>query len=422
MTVSDPTPVAGGGLLSRRAFLQGAIVLGAGAAVSAEAADAHLTAALPSQKTLGRPFSGYGVPSRFEADVKRSIVPRYGAMAPGNGVSFTPLEFLQGIVTPAGLHFERHHNGVPDIDPAEHTLTVHGLVERPLRFGIDQLLRYPMTSRTMFIECSGNSARIAGTETPKLSCGQIHGLVSCSEWTGVTVRTLLEEAGVKPDARWVVAEGADAATLARSIPLSKMLDDAVLALYQNGERLRPEQGYPLRLVLPGWEGNMSIKWLHRLKLVDMPGQFRDETSHYTDLQPDGKALQFTFPMDVKSVITRLSPGWILQGAGLYEVSGLAWSGHGRIAAVEVSGDGGRTWAEAELREPVLSQCLTAFRVPWQWNGAPVALMSRARDERGHVQPRRADWMKAHGPNQRYHYNAVQAWRIDARGGIENAPL
>jgi sulfane dehydrogenase subunit SoxC len=422
-SATHPDPVAGGGLLGRRAFLRGVAALGGGAVLSeAVAADDPRGAAMPWQKSPGRPFSGYGEPSVHERGVQRSILQLFGPIAPGNGASFTPLERLHGIVTPAGLHFERHHHGVADIDPARHALLLHGLVERPLRFSIERLMRYPMVSRLLFIECSGNSFRQSQNsgEAPQLSCGEIHGLVSCSEWTGVPLALLIDEAGVAPDAQWVVAEGADAASMARSIPLEKALDDAIVALYQNGERIRPEQGYPLRLVLPGWEGNMAIKWLHRLKLVRAPMHARDETSHYTDLLPDGRAEQFTFEMGVKSVITQPSPGWNLQGPGYYEISGLAWSGAGKVTRVEVSADGGASWADAELLDPVLPHCLTRFRLAWRWSGRPAVLLSRATDEDGHVQPVRGEWLKRYGANQRYHYNAVQRWNVLADGRLVNA--
>ncbi|MEO8038704.1 MAG: sulfite dehydrogenase [Betaproteobacteria bacterium] len=418
-SVSDATPAAGRGLLSRRAMLKGAVALGAGSVLPAYAAEAHLQGALPWQQAPGRPFSGYGQPSKYITGLERSIVQPFGPTAAGNGVSFTPLHLLRGTITPAGLHFERHHNGVADIDPARHQLVIHGLVTRPLKFSLDRLVRYPMVSRMLFIECSGNSFRNTLAEAPQVTCGEIHGLISCSEWTGVPLALLLEEAGVDATARWVIAEGADAATMARSVPLSKALDDAMIALWQNGEPLRPEQGYPMRLVLPGFEGNMGIKWLHRIKLAAGPMQARDETSHYTDLLPDGKALQFTFPMGVKSVITQPSPGWALQGPGYYEISGLAWSGVDGIEQVEVSADGGATWAVAALEEPVLARSLTRFRLPWRWDGAPAVLMSRAHDRRGQVQPPRAEWIGRYGSTQRYHYNAVQAWRVEPDGTLHN---
>lgn len=420
LAVSDPRPVAPGGLLDRRAVLKGLAAMSAVSAVPARAEDdARLAAAMPWQKTAGKPMSGYGTPSSHEGHVLRTTYTRYGAIALGNGGSFTPLHQLEGTITPSGLHFERHHHGVPDIDPARHRLVLHGLVDRPLEFRVEDLLRYPMESRVLFIECSGNSFRNTLGKPAQVSCGEIHGLVSNSEWTGIPLSMLLDESGVQAAARWVIAEGADAATMARSIPLEKALDDTLVALYQNGERLRPEQGYPLRLVLPGFEGNMCVKWLHRLKLADGPQHSRDETSHYTDLLPDGRALQFTFEMGVKSVITQPSAGRSLPGPGYYDIAGFAWSGAGRVRTVEVSADAGRTWVPAALTGDASSHTLVRFRIPWHWDGQPATLMSRATDERGQGQPTRSEWLARYGANQRYHCNAIQAWAVDDMGEIAN---
>src|SRR5215831_14684324 len=249
-------------------------------------------------------------------------------------------------MTPNGLHFERHHSGVPDIDPAQHALLLHGLVRRPLKFSVEALLRYPTVSRIYFLECSGNSFFNIAAEPPQKSCGAIHGLVSCSEWTGVSLAVLLDEAGVDPKGKWLVAEGADAAAMNRSIPIEKALDDAMIALYQNGERIRPEQGYPMRLLVPGYEGNMNVKWLHRIKLIEEPVMAINETMQYTYRVAGPKIWQFFFPMEVKSFITQPSPGLTLKGPGFYEVSGLAYSGNGRIAKVMVSADGGKSWGQA----------------------------------------------------------------------------
>ncbi|MCU0869612.1 MAG: sulfite dehydrogenase [Burkholderiales bacterium] len=419
----DPTPVAGNGLLSRRAFLRGGVAVGAGAlATAVHAADAAPRAVQPWQQVPGAALAPTGAPSPFEPALERKVASLFGASTPGNGVAWTPLERLHGTITPSAVHFERHHHGVPDIDPARHRLLIHGLVRHALRFDVEHLLRYPMVHRQVFIECSGNSFPNAGATAPDLTCGQIHGLVSCSEWSGVPLALLLDEAGIKPSAKWIVAEGADAATMARSIPLSKALDDAIVALWQNGERLRPSQGYPVRLVLPGWEGNMQIKWLQRIAVTDGPQHTRDETSHYTDLLADGRALQFTFVMGVKSVITHPSPGWLLTAPGYHDVSGLAWSGSGRIARVEVTADGGATWADAELQGTAAPFGFVRFRLPWRWDGGPAVLASRATDTDGRVQPTRADWIARYAPNQRYHLNAVQAWRVDEFGELRNVFL
>jgi sulfane dehydrogenase subunit SoxC len=410
--------VAGNGLLHRRIFLSQAIaLLGAGTALPAAAA-ASPSEVPPWMRVPGAGMSGYGAPSKHEDKVLRTgIVSQPGTT--GSGASRTPLERLNGTITPSGLHFERHHSGVPDIDPSAHRLLVHGLVNRPLVFTMDDLLRYPMVSRIQFLECSGNSRANLSPTPQAISCGAIHGLVSGSEWTGVPLAVLLTEAGIDPKARWLVAEGADAAAMSRSVPLAKAMDDALLAIYQNGERLRPENGYPVRLFLPGYEGNMSVKWLRRIKVTAEPAMTKDETSKYTDLLATGKSLMFTFPMDVKSVITAPSPGLTLKGPGLYEISGLAWSGAGKVAKVEVSADGGLTWGEAALTEPVLPKALTRFRMAWRWTGALAVLQSRAIDESGAVQPTRDKLVGDKGSQFFYHYNAIQTWAVAANGEVKN---
>jgi sulfane dehydrogenase subunit SoxC len=408
-------PVAGNGLLHRRLFLQGGAAALAGATLlTARAAPPDLP---DWMKLPGTPMRAYGERSARETAVQRIVGSTPGA--PGTGASRTPLEALEGIITPSSLHFERHHSGVPDIDPAQHRVLIHGLVERPLVFSMDALARYPMVSRIQFLECSGNSGALNNAEPAQQTAGGLHGLVSCSDWTGVPLGVLLEEAGVKPEGRWLLAEGADAAAMSRSVPMAKAMDDAILALYQNGERLRPEQGYPVRLFLPGYEGNMSVKWLRRIKVTAEPTMTKDETSKYSDLQLNGRALLFTFPMEVKSVITSPSGMQTMQGPGLYQISGLAWSGFGRIRRVEVSADGGKSFAEAALDGPVLPQALTRFRLPWRWSGEPSVLMSRAVDDTGAVQPTRAALLAARGTAFRYHYNAIQSWSVAAAGTVSN---
>ena len=408
------------GLLGRRALLQKAL-LSAGVAAAgasfAHADDNVGTNAPDWMKTPGRTFTPYGVPSKWQEKVQRTIANPPGR--PGTGVSRTPLQRLEGTITPAGLHFERHHNGVPDIDPARHELLIHGMVKRPLAFSLDVLLRYPMETHIRFVECSGNSGGYNQAQPPQATSGEINGLLSGSEWTGVRLATLLNEAGIAPGAKWVIAEGADAAAMSRSIPLVKCMDDAVIALFQNGEAIRPEQGYPMRLLLPGFEGNMNVKWIRRLNVTDSVVDARDETSHYTELMPGGKARQFMFPMGAKSLILKPSFGMNLQGPGWYEVSGLAWSGAGRIAKVEVSKDAGKTWELAALTAPVLLKALTRFRLPWDWKGQPATLMSRATDETGDVQPTRAAWVAQFAVGQGYHFNGVQAWGIEADGTVKN---
>ena len=372
----------------------------------------------PSMKGPGAGLGEYGSPAKYEKKVTRALI-RSQPGTTGSGASRTPLESLDGMITPSGLHFERHHSGVPDIDPDQHRLLIHGLVKRPLTFTVNALLRYPLVSRIHFLECSGNSQTLYQPALPTLTAGETHGLVSCSEWTGVPLRLLLEEAGVDPSAQWILAEGADAAAMSRSVPMAKAMDDAILALFQNGERLRPENGYPVRLFLPGWEGNMSVKWLRRLKVVAAPIMTKDETSRYTDLQGDGKSLMFTYPMEVKSVITRPSHGMTLPGAGLHQISGLAWSGNGTVKKVEVSTDGGLTWTEAPLVAPVLPRALTRFRLPWTWGGTPAVLKSRASDDTGAVQPERGKFIAEHGHNAIFHFHAIQAWGVAANGEVKH---
>jgi sulfane dehydrogenase subunit SoxC len=413
-------PAAGNGILDRRIFLERALLAGgavAGASVTTAAAEP--LPVLPWMKQPGADFTGYGQPSRFEAKVVRSFAPAANPATLGIGTARTPLQLLSGTITPNGLHFDRSHSGTPDIDPEAHRLLIHGLVKRPLTFTLEALSRYPMQSRIAFIECGGNSGALNAPQPAAANAQAIHGLVSCAEWTGVPLATLLDEAGVEPAAKWVIAEGADAAGMSRSIPLAKCMDDALICLYQNGERVRPANGYPIRLLLPGYEGNMNVKWLRRLKLTEAPAMTKDETSKYTILLKDGKAWQFVFPMEVKSVITQPSPGVNLKGQGFYEISGLAWSGNGRISKVEVSADGGQTWAPAALQEPVLSRALTRFRAPWQWNGGPAVLQSRATDETGMVQPTRAAFAAERGLRGIYHYNAIASWRIDEKGEASN---
>jgi len=413
--------VAGGGLLHRRAFLAAAA---SGAAIGrigeASAAEAPAALSAPWMVAPGASFRPYGIPSKHEEGVQRGIGKPYGDLASGTGASMTPLHRLQGTITPNGLHFERHHNGVPDIDPKQHRLLVHGMVARPLVFTVDDLLRYPMVSRLCFIECGGNSLQMTAKEPPQILSSMIHGRVACAEWTGIKLSVLLDEAGIDPRGKWILAEGADAAAMSRSIPLDKVMEEAILALYQNGERVRPEQGYPMRLVVPGWIGNLNVKWVRRIKVTETPTYTKDETSRYTELMPDGRARQFQYVQEVKSLITQPSRGLTLPGAGRYEVSGLAWSGEGRIARVEVSADGGRSWADAALQEPVLAKCFTRFRIPWEWDGAPATVQSRATDEKGNVQPTRDAWLAQYAPGQPYHYNAIQIWRIQPGGEVMNA--
>ncbi|QWE13002.1 sulfite dehydrogenase [Polynucleobacter sp. AP-Titi-500A-B4] len=409
---------------NRRQFLKSSIVAGAGvggvmgaSSASAQNQGGGFLEIDPWTKTQGSTFVNppYGLPSKYEKNVVRLLPSPAPTFLTG---SRTPLQSLHGIITPNGLVFERHHAGVPDINPDLHKLVIHGMVDRPMIFTMDEIARFPSESRIYFLECSGNSAaelKKASNQTVQ----QIHGLVSCCEWTGVRLSTILQECGVQPGAKWALAEGADGAAMTRSIPMNKMMDDALLVYAQNGEMLRAEQGYPLRLFLPGYEGNMSIKWLRRIKLGTEPWQTREETSAYTDLRSDGKALQFTFAMEVKSVITQPSGLMKLKSKGFCEISGFAWSGNGKIRRVEVSTDGGKSWGEAVLQEPVMDKSLVRFRFPWVWDGAPATLMSRAVDSSGEMQPTMDAVIKAKSANTFYHNNAIQPWRVAANGEVTN---
>src|SRR5213594_2868068 len=420
--------VAGNGLLDRRAFLRGGAALAAamtGYTLARPAAAAPL-ADDPWSSAPGTNVPAYGVPSRFEKSVVRTLSNPNGEPRTQHGR--TPHHLLQGTSTPNGLHFVISHAGDADIDPEKHRLVIHGLVKRPLLFTLDALARYPMVSRMTFVECGGNSAPLFSREPIQASVQALHGLASCAEWTGVALSTLLEETGVEPKAKWLVAEGADAPALSRSVPLAKALDDAMIALYQNGERLMPGNGYPMRLLLPGWEGNMNVKWLRRIQLTEMPGMSFYEARTYAPILPGGKAFRFYFLQEVKSFITHPSPGLALRGPGFYEISGIAYSGNGRISKVVVSADGGKSWGEAALQAPVLPKAFTRFRMPWRWDGGPAVLQSRAWDEAGNAQSLRAEFVAERGetkevprvlgfPNQ--HYNSLTSWAVDAKGEVKH---
>jgi sulfane dehydrogenase subunit SoxC len=358
---------------------------------------------------------GYGLRSQFESEVRW--------FNPTRSASFTPMQNGYGIITPSGLHYERHHGGIPTIDPAKHRLIIHGLVDKPIKYSLADLRRFPTVSRTYFMECSGTTGREL-MQVTEPTVQRSHGLVSTSEWTGVPLSALLKQTGLKPGATWVLAEGADAAVMTRSVPIDKCLSDALIVFAQTGEAIRPEQGYPMRLFLPGWEGNISIKWLRRLEVSDQPYYTREETSKYTDLiTTTGKARIFTFTMEAKSVITFPSGEMKLPGPGFYEVTGLAWSGRGKIARVEVSIDGGKTWSLAALQDPVLPICQTRFRFPWIWDGTAAVLQSRATDETGYTQPTHQQLIAERGPleapGMMYHMNAIQSWGVAADGSVKN---
>ena len=362
----------------------------------------------------------YGHPSHFVKDVIRRNVPWLTATQESS-VSFSPLQNQDGIITANGLFFERYHAGRPTVDPAEHRLLIHGMVDRPLLLTMDDIRRFPSVSRIHFIECPANGGmewRAAQLNSLQFT----HGMLGCAEWTGVPLSTLLAETGIKKGASWVLAEGADGAHMDRSLPLEKCLDDCLVVYGQNGEALRPEQGFPLRLIVPGWQGNVNIKWLRRLELGDRPWFTREETAQYTELMPDGKARAFTWLIYAKSVITFPCPERPARGPGLYEVRGFAWSGKGRIAHVDVSFDGGVNWTRARLQEPVLPKALTRFTAEWRWDGKPALLQSRAVDETGFVQPTIAELRKLRGVNGIYNNNSIQTWQVKPDGSVFDVEL
>ncbi|MES0874702.1 sulfite dehydrogenase [Sinimarinibacterium thermocellulolyticum] len=374
-------------------------------------------------KTLGKPVGAdpYGRPSPFEADTVRRISPGL-TTTEHSSVAFTPLQNLFGIITPNGLHFERNHAGRPDIDPHQHRLMINGLVRQPKIYSMDDLLRLPSVSRIHFIECGANTAMEWGNvAVPTVQ--YTHGMLSCAEWTGVLLSTLLDDVGFdRKRARFILAEGADGASLTRTVPIEMALDDVLVAYGQNGEMLRPEQGYPLRLVVPGVQGVSSVKWLRRIEVGDQPWHTREETLHYSDLMPDGMSRQFTWIQECKSVITSPSGGQRLLDRGRYPITGLAWSGRGRIRRVDVSVDGGRNWRIAELQEPILPKALTRFRLDWHWTGEPALLQSRAVDETGYVQPKIRQLREVRGTRSIYHNNAIQTWQVDAQGRVHNVQV
>ena len=420
-------PVAGNGLIDRRALIgRGIAFAGAMTGAGTTGAAAEPLEDAPWSREMGAVTPALQTPSRFEKHVVRMLSNPDNEFR--NSHAHTPHHLLNGTVTPNSLHFSINHSGLPDIDPDKHRLVIHGLVKQPMVYTVEALSRYPMVSRMAFLECGGNSAPMFSNEPLQASVQALHGLVSCAEWTGVKLSTLLEETGVDASAKWFIAEGADSHALSRSVPLKKGLDDAMIAFYQNGERLMPGNGYPMRLLLPGYEGNMNVKFLRRIKLTDAPAMSMYEARTYSQLLPDGKAYRFYFLQEVKSFITHPSPGMTMKGSGFYEISGLAYSGNASITKVEVSADGGQSWAVAALQAPVLSKALTRFRMPWNWDGRPVILQSRATDEAGNVQPTRAALVAERyqpknvppgTPVAGEHFNAITSWSIDPRGEVTN---
>ena len=421
----------------RRQFIRQAFVAAgaAGAAVAAPLAAAQAAAGdpaileLPAHSTgLGQPVAseGYGKPSRHEANVQRRQSPGLTQTAQSS-VSFAPLQSLFGIVTPSGLHFERHHQGWWDVDPTKHRLMLNGsddtLLRRPMVFTMDELMRLPSVSRFHFIECGANTGMEWGNVAVP-TCQYTHGMLSCSEFTGVPLRTLLEMAGADfKRGRYLLAEGADGSSMTRTIPMALVERGEVLVAYgQNGEMLRPENGYPLRLIVPGVQGVSWVKWLRRVEVGDKPYGTKDETIHYVDLMPDGTHRQYTSTQECKSVVTTPSGGQVLQGKGYFNISGLAWSGRGKVQRVDVSVDGGRNWRSARLESPVLSKCLTRFNLDWVWDGKPALVQSRAIDETGYVQPTQRQLRAVRGTRSIYHNNAMQTWLVQESGEVGNVHL
>jgi sulfane dehydrogenase subunit SoxC len=414
---------------SRRHFLKGAAVAGATAAMATQATaqaakpDPLITDIQDWNRTLGPGVDAapYGKPSKFEAHVVRRNVPWLTADA-ASSVNFTPLHELDGIVTPNGLCFERHHSGVAEIEPGKHRFMINGLVDRPLVFTMEDLKRFPgRMNRLHFLECAANGG-MEWRGAQLNGCQFTHGMVHNVWYTGVRLKTLLDEAGVKTSAKWVMPEGADAAHMTRSIPMEKALRDCMVVWAMNGEALRPEQGYPLRLVVPGWEGNMWVKWLRRVEVGDQPWHHREETSKYTDLLTDGRSRRFTWIMDAKSVVTNPSPQAPLRHKGPNVLTGLAWSGRGTIRRVDVSVDGGRNWQSARIDGPILPMSLTRFYVDYDWDGRELMIQSRAMDDTGYLQPTKDELRKVRGTNSIYHNNGIQTWLVRSNGETENVEV
>ena len=411
----------------RRDFLRTAFATAAaaaaGKAVAQPAGDPAILQLPEHTRGLGQPVAArpYGLPSQYEKSVQRRQSPgltRVGA----SSVAFAPLQSLFGVITPNGVHFERHHQGWWDIDPSQHRLMVMGLVKEAKVYTMDDLMRLPAVSRMHFIECGANT----GMEWGNVAVPTVqytHGMLSCCEFTGVKLSTLLDDCGFdRVQGKFVLAEGADGSSLTRTIPMDRALDDVMVAWAMNGEMLRPENGYPLRLVAPGIQGVSWVKWLRRLEVGDQPWNSREEALHYIDLMPDGTHRQYGGIQECKSVITTPSGGQMLLDRGYYNVTGVAWSGRGRITRVDVSFDGGRNWRTARLENPVLPKCLTRFNIDWLWDGAPAVLQSRAIDETGYVQPKISQLREVRGTRSIYHNNAIQSWKVADTGEVSNVQV
>ncbi len=416
-----------GPLTSRRGFLTAAAATGGAAlaagAARAQAGDPAITELQEWNQFLGDGVDArpYGFPSEYEAHVKRRNV-EWLTADPISSVNFTPLHELDGIITPNGLCFERHHAGIAEIDPARHRLMINGLVDTPLVFTMQDLMRFPRENRVYFLECAANSG-MEWRGAQLNGCQFTHGMIHNVMYTGVPLRYVLDAAGVKTSAKWILPEGADASAMTRSIPMEKALDDCMIAWKMNGEALRPEQGYPLRLVVPGWEGNMWIKWLRRIEVGDEPWHHREETSKYTDLLENGRARRFTWEMDAKSVITNPSPqAPILHGPGPNVLTGVAWSGRGTIPRVDVTIDGGMNWHRARMSGPSFEKSMHRFYYEFDWDGSPLLLQSRAHDSTGYVQPTKDQLREVRGLNSIYHNNAIQTWAVSEQGIAENVEI
>jgi len=414
--------------LSRRQILGGAAATVGGMAVAplAGATDPN-PLNLPPNVPEWTPYLGvgvdaapYGVPSEHEAHVIRRNVEWLTASAESS-VNFTPIQDLDGTITPNGLCFERHHGGVPEVIPADYRLMINGLVDRELIFTIDDLKRFPQVNRFHFLECAANGG-MEWRGAQLNGCQYTFGMVHNVQYSGVLLSDICREVGVKPSAKWVLAEGGDSAGMNRSVPIEKILDDCMIAYSMNGEALRPEQGYPARLVVPGWEGNMWIKWIRRLEFGDEPYMAREETSKYTDLMEDGKARMFTWVMEAKSVVTSPSPEKHIMSKGHNLLKGLAWSGRGKIRRVDVSIDGGLNWQTAKIHGPILGKSLTRFTMPFEWNGEELKVQSRAMDETGYVQPTIEALQKERGVKSIYHNNSIATWLVKSTGEVENVRL
>ncbi|MDB5597345.1 MAG: soxC [Hyphomicrobiales bacterium] len=424
--MSENTPA---GPLDRRNFLKSVGLAGAGAAAvatgarAAETADKNITEVQDWNRFLGDGVQAhpYGSPSRYEKEVVRRDV-EWLTVSRESSVNFTPIHALDGIITPSGLAFERHHGGLAQVDPAKHRLMIHGLVDKPLVFTMDDLKRMPgRISRAYFLECAANSG-MEWKGAQLNGCQFTHGMIHNLWYTGIPLRTLLDEAGVKTTGKWILAEGADSSGMTRSIPIEKAMKDCLVAFGMNGEALRPEQGYPVRLVVPGWEGNMWVKWLRRLEVGDAPWQAREETSKYTDLLADGRSRRFTFVMDAKSIVTNPSPQMPLKMKGPNVLTGIAWSGRGTIDRVDVSLDGGRNWKAARMDGPAMPLSMARFYVDFDWDGRELMIQSRARDDSGYVQPTKQELRQVRGVNSIYHNNGIQTWLVRENGEVENVEI